>query len=152
MLWIALSAFLQNTPDLKALDLQKVRIAFGEGSCSQLIPSPQQLQAQIVTQKASMEKGLSRRPQPLSKEEGMLFIYPEPRMAQIWMKDTLIPLKVLFFDGDSRMSNHFEMPVEPDPSHPEKTYSSTRPVRAALEVSPEIPVSTWKNPVLCIRK
>lgn len=34
----------------------------------------------------------------LAPFSAMLFVYPTPRKAGFWMKDTLIPLDVLFFD------------------------------------------------------
>ncbi len=45
----------------------------------------------------SRAKGLMHR-KSLAPFSAMLFIYPSPRKARFWMKDTLIPLDVLFFD------------------------------------------------------
>ena len=39
----------------------------------------------------------------LPKDEGMLFIYEEPRDVGYWMKDTKIPLDIVFIDEDEKV-------------------------------------------------
>lgn len=36
----------------------------------------------------------------LAKDEGMLFVFNDPEEVSIWMKDTFIPLDVIFIDED----------------------------------------------------
>lgn len=64
--------------------------------------------------------------------DGMLFVFDPPREVAFWMKDTLLPLRVGYFDAEGMLFQVEEMAVCPDgscPSHP-----STRAVGWALEI------------------
>ena len=45
----------------------------------------------------SRAKGLMNR-DSLARSAGMLFVYPAPKRVGFWMKDTLIPLDMIFMD------------------------------------------------------
>ena len=53
---------------------------------------------EIADDAAERAQGLMGR-RTLPPGHGMLFVYETPRPASFWMKDTLIPLDMLFFDA-----------------------------------------------------
>ena len=80
-------------------------------------------------------QGLSGR-QELPADHGMLFVFPSPTIASMWMKDCRIPLDVLFFDQDKQIINFHTMPVPlpNQPDHALPVYSSDKPAKYALEL------------------
>ena len=47
----------------------------------------------------------------MAADEGMLFIYSQPAQISMWMKNTLIPLDMLFISNTSRISSIHENAV-----------------------------------------
>ncbi len=90
------------------------------------------LQVELATTPKQRQAGLQHRTH-LAKEYGMLFIVKPPERINMWMKDTLIPLDVLFFDQEGRFINgHHMTPCQADPC---KRYSSGALVSYVLEVN-----------------
>jgi uncharacterized protein len=59
--------------------------------------------------------GLMNR-QELGEDAGMVFLVPEPTDGAFWMKDTLIPLSVAFWDREGRIFRILDMePCRRDP-------------------------------------
>lgn len=72
----------------------------------------------------------------LSERHGMLFIQPESAPVAFWMKNTYIPLDLLYFDAAGRLLEiHANVP--PCTTHPCPTYLSTAPVKYILEINGE---------------
>jgi len=66
----------------------------------------------------------------LPAEEGMLFVERQSRVWGMWMKNTFIPLDMLFIDSRGRVAAIFERTVP----HSLQTLSSPKPVKAVLEL------------------
>jgi uncharacterized membrane protein (UPF0127 family) len=66
----------------------------------------------------------------LGPNEGMLFVFPEPGIECMWMKNTLIPLSVAFIDVDGRIVSISEMKPQTTTSH-----CAAKPAKYALEMT-----------------
>ena len=64
----------------------------------------------------------------------MLFVYPRARIRVFWMKDTLIPLDILFFDAHKRLVN-VSADTPPCKTETCPTYASRAPTRYVLELN-----------------
>ena len=61
----------------------------------------------LVESKEDKLKGLQG-VSKLEDDEGMLFIYDEPKTVGFWMKDTLIPLDIIFIDQDGEVISIYQ--------------------------------------------
>jgi len=91
---------------------------------------PQRFTVEVATTPAQMEQGLMFRPS-LAPDAGMLFDYGAPSPAMMWMKNTLIPLDMLFVGADGRIVNIHQRAV---PGSLE-TIAAAAPVRAVVELN-----------------
>jgi hypothetical protein len=67
----------------------------------------------------------------LPADEGMLFVNDPDRVISMWMKNTFIPLDMLFIDADGRVAAIFERTVPQSLA----VLSYPKPVRAVLELA-----------------
>lgn len=86
----------------------------------------------LAVSAAERKRGLMQR-SSLAPNQGMLFVYPEPQFVSFWMKQTLIPLDILFFDAEGRLIHMFEH-VQPCRITPCKTYANKQPAQYVLEL------------------
>lgn len=62
---------------------------------------------EVADTEESMSKGLQG-VTDLPENQGMLFVYDEPQSVGFWMKDTLIPLDIIFIDEDWEVISKYE--------------------------------------------
>lgn len=86
--------------------------------------------AELALTSEDRERGLMYR-NSLGAEEGMLFVFPEAHFQSFWMKNTLIPLDVGFFDSDGFLIEYRSM----IPNNDTITYNSSEPALYALEMN-----------------
>lgn len=77
-------------------------------------------------------RGLMERTQ-LPRDAGMVFRYPQDSNGAFWMKNTLIPLSIAYFDADGVV--HTVLDMQPCKADPCPTYAPQAPYRGALEVN-----------------
>jgi hypothetical protein len=85
---------------------------------------------EIADDAAERARGLMAR-ERLPRFAGMLFVYEEVAPASFWMKDTLIPLDMVFLDAAGRVTRVHAGAVPGDLT----PISSQGPVRAVLEIN-----------------
>ena len=90
------------------------------------------LQVEIADTPAKQEQGLMGRTQ-LPQDTGMLFVFSQEEPLSFWMKDTLIPLDIVFFDAQGQWVSHQTM-IPCAPGSECTIYPSQKPSRYALEL------------------
>ena len=93
----------------------------------------QRFSVEFATDDASREHGLMMRTK-LAPDHGMLFVFPYQAPQGFWMKNTLIPLDILYFDRDRRLVST-QSNVPPCKADPCPVYPSSAPARYVLELS-----------------
>ncbi|EHH67828.1 hypothetical protein GMO_20480 [Gluconobacter morbifer G707] len=67
----------------------------------------------------------------LPKDRGMLFLWPHPQVSDMWMRNTLVPLDIVFIDA----TNHVHAIVENAVPRSEAILSSQGEVANTLELA-----------------
>jgi uncharacterized membrane protein (UPF0127 family) len=92
-----------------------------------------QLIVEIADSAEKRAQGLMFR-KTLANDRGMLFVFEREEPLGFWMKNTLIPLAIGYFDREKKLLDVHEMtPAVAGEAMP-KTYHSARPAMYALEV------------------
>jgi hypothetical protein len=85
---------------------------------------------EIARTREEQSQGLMNRP-ALAPDRGMIFLYEQPEPASFWMKNTLIPLDMIFIRQDGRIARIAENTVPFSLEH----VSAGEPVSAVLEIA-----------------
>ncbi|MCA9309254.1 DUF192 domain-containing protein [Candidatus Saccharibacteria bacterium] len=86
---------------------------------------------EIANTSQKREQGLCCR-DSLAVDRGMLFVYDSPGDYRFWMKDTRIPLDMIWISSSKRIV-HIEESVQPD-TYPE-SFRSDKPAQYVLELN-----------------
>ena len=91
--------------------------------------STYKFEVELATTPAERAQGLMFR-KAMAANAGMLFLYPSEQQVAFWMKNTLIPLDMLFLKADGSIAHiaHNAVPLDETP------IDSGAPVKAVLEV------------------
>src|SRR5215471_20176734 len=91
---------------------------------------PARFKVEVAGDAASQERGLMYRKQ-MAQNAGMIFDFGRPRFATFWMKNTYIPLDMLFVRADGTISS-----IEPNAAPlSEQTIPSHEPIVAVIELN-----------------
>lgn len=90
-------------------------------------------QVELASSPAALERGLMYRTS-LDQNEGMLFVFDQAMPWSFWMKNTLIPLDIIWMDAAFRVV-HIEENVLPCMSTPCPQYAPKEPAIYVLEVT-----------------
>jgi hypothetical protein len=122
-LWLALVlAAPAARADLQAFQRDALTIESEAGS--------HRFAVELAVTPAQRAQGLMFR-ERLPADAGMLFLYPAEQVISMWMKNTLIPLDMLFIAADGRIVHIAERAVPGSAA----TISSGQPARAVLELN-----------------
>lgn len=91
---------------------------------------PVRLTVEVAADEASRERGLMYR-YALSDKQGMIFDFKTPQNAAFWMKNTFIPLDMLFVTAEGRLLT-IARNARP---HDETPVPSGGPIRAVIEIN-----------------
>ena len=87
---------------------------------------------EIADDEDERQQGLMGR-ESLPEGSGMLFLFPEPEILTFWMKNTKIPLDIIFFSNTGKwVSQGSMLPCFEDPC---TRYTSGEEAQIALEVA-----------------
>ena len=90
------------------------------------------VRVEIAETPAQQARGLMFR-RRLAPRSGMVFVFPSDTRGAFWMKNTLIPLSIAFYDGDGRILRILDM--RPCRVTRCPTYDPNVAFRGAIEVN-----------------
>ena len=98
-----------------------------------VFPDGKAVTVELVADDASRQQGLMFRDQ-LRPDHGMLFLFPQDGDYPFWMKNTFIPLDMIWIDSGNRIA-HIAHDVQPCRADPCPSYPPNATARYVLEVA-----------------
>ena len=98
-----------------------------------ILPNGSSIVVEVVSDPESRARGLMYRPS-LAENRGMLFLFPAPDVHSFWMKDTLIPLDMIWLDTERRIIA-IERDVPPCQADPCPSYGPSVEALYVLELA-----------------
>ena len=95
---------------------------------------PVKIRVEYAQTPEKQKQGLMRRAS-ISKNYGMLFIFPNEERQSFWMKDTLLPLDLLFISSKGDINEITSLLPCPPETFNCPVYESKNPARFVLEVN-----------------
>ncbi len=95
-------------------------------------PDGRSVTAELAVSDDERARGLMFR-EKIGVDQGMLFVFEEEEIHQFWMKNTWIPLDMLWLDNSRRVI-HIEADVPPCREDPCPSYGPWLPARYVLEL------------------
>lgn len=120
----------RNFGDTNISESSKVNASF-------IVDNEEVAKLSLETAKTPQERaiGLMNRTE-LGEDEGMIFIYGESRERSFWMKNTYIPLDMIFLTAERTVRTIKQADPEPNVSDEDlKTYTSEGPAKYVIETN-----------------
>jgi len=116
-------ALAQTRAEARAAEASALEIVTSRGEVHSL-------QVEVARTPEEQSRGLMFR-RGLAPDAGMLFLNDPPRVMTMWMRNTILPLDMIFFDPQGRVTRIVERTVP----FSEAIIPSGGPVRGVLEVN-----------------
>ncbi len=98
-----------------------------------VLPDGTRISLELALTQEEIGQGLMFRPS-LPDDRGMLFLFEVERVPSFWMKNTMIPLDLIFLGGDGTVVEIIDN-AQPCVAEPCPHYIPSSPSRAVLEVA-----------------
>ncbi len=133
---IGVSQILHNDLDIPDIVLVPPQNTTYEANATFVLPSGNlTFNCELADTTEERQEGLMNR-ESLDNDTGMLFVFESPITVSFWMKDTLIPLDIIFINATGYVVNIEEADPEPGINDALLTrYPSNGPVLYVLEIN-----------------
>jgi uncharacterized membrane protein (UPF0127 family) len=106
-----------------------------DGNRTEIFFEDHRFEVEIADSSEERARGLMNR-EFLGENSGMLFVYEEENDRSFWMKNTFIPLDIVFLDSNLAVINIEDADPEPNTSDDNlQRYRSERPAQYVLEIN-----------------